>query len=516
MSKTHRDETIFTGGRIFNESCTVSDNLSVLTSDGVVVEIAPINTFQRTATGAQIINLQESLLLPGLCDAHIHLEAGGNSLGILNLLGMNLDQISTAFNLQSKQQSTDTSWFRAFNWEPSRCSVTIDLLDMYFQNRPIVVHQRDLHGLCCNSLALNLAGITITSEDPDGGHIGRNADGSLNGLLYENAIPLVESVIPIPSNSDRKQHILTAQSKLLSLGLTAVSEVLEAGADEIYRKLDSSGELKLFVDAWQRIEHWEPGTRPPADGTRYQLRTLKAFLDGSFGSRTAAVNEPYLDGDNNSGLLFYSDQELWDMVVGAQDAGWRMALHAIGDRAIEQACRVLCSIPNRAQYRHRLEHVEMLPPKLVQRLADSGMTASVQPVHLLDDQLWLESCIGTERCKTVLPLSSISDHKIPLAFGSDFPVVDPDPLLNIHTAINRCGFGESARKEFAPDEGLNTANALLACTQGYAHAADLETVRGAIKVGQTADFTVVSGVADDLVDWSKAEVRMTVCGGVVV
>lgn len=501
---------------MFTDSGIATPEMAVHTSKGVIVNIAPFSDLRSHTQSTEIIDLHGNLLLPGLCDAHIHLEAGGNSLGILNLLGMDATQIEAAFNLRAISQPTDSNWFRAFNWEPSRCAVTSDLLDRYFPDRPVVVHQRDLHGLCCNNIALKLAGITDSRTDPDGGRIGKNEDGTLNGLLYENAIPLVESVIPTPTNSEREQHIISAQSKLLSLGLTAVSEVLEAGADQIYRKLDSNGEIKLFVDAWQRVEHWEEGAPPPADGNRYQLRTLKAFLDGSFGSRTAALNQPYVDRKGNNGLLFYTDQELRDMIVRAQNAGWRMALHAIGDRAIEQACRVVCTIPDRGQFRHRLEHVEMLPPGLVDLLADSGMTASVQPVHLLDDQLWLESCIGAERCKSVLPIRSLSDRKIPTAFGSDFPVVDPNPLLNIHTAINRSGFGEKARDEFSPTEGLNPVDALLASTHGYAYAAGLETVRGAIKVGQNADFTVVSGVTDDLVDWSEAEVQMTVCDGVVI
>ncbi len=325
----------------------------------------------------------------------------------------------------------------------------------------------------------------------------------------------VGRLIDRPDERCCRRFILRAQDYLLERGLTAVSEILSPGSESVFRELDRSGRLVLFVDGWRRVEEWDRTSPPPESGERFRVETLKLFLDGSFGSRTAALEDPYLDDPGDRGMLFYEDGELAGLLSAAGDAGWRVAMHAIGDRAVRQACRAIDSLGWKHRGRFRLEHLQLIPAGFAADLARCGAAASVQPVHLPDDQVWLAARIGPERCRRSFVWRSLLEAGMPLALGSDWPVAPPDPLLNIHIAVNRAGFGEKVRAEFATGEGLDPVSAVRAATYGWAVAAGMEGFRGAIAPGRAADLTLVSGVSPDLADWSEAKIELTVCGGEV-
>ncbi|MDP8239270.1 MAG: amidohydrolase [Candidatus Hatepunaea meridiana] len=500
---------LLTGGRIFAGLGwdVPSWYDSLLIKDGKIASIGSAAALNSINNSVDLIQLNGALVLPGLCDAHIHLMVGGQSLQILNLEGLDRKSVhQVLLNHAKTLDGSHSHWIKAFNWEPWRCDLDADFLDSIFPGRNVVVFAKDLHSCCCSSTLLSLAGITRELSDPPGWIIVRDVNGFPNGILREGAAEKIHSILPPPTTDEIKYAILKAQDYLLSLGLTAVSEVLDKVNEHIYRSLDDENKLKIDIDAWLRIENWEIGTPPPHDGKRFRLNTLKLFLDGSLGSRTAALNEPYLDDPDHSGVLFYTDEELYDIALPAVEAGWRLAIHSIGDRAVAQACKLFKRLPRVPTGPHRIEHAQVLPEDGVRMIVESGAVASVQPVHLIDDQRWLPPRIGAERCKRTSIWRSLFEAGVPLALGSDWPVASPDPLLNIHAAINRCGFNGEPSDDFELIESLPPYLAIRAATYGWAYATGLSDKRGSIAPGQSADLTIISGVSDDLHDWSKAKV----------
>lgn len=458
------------------------------------------------------IDLTGKLVLPGLCDAHIHLAAGGRTLALIDL-GY-LDQVQVETSLAAAVAKLPlASWLEAFNWDESRAHLNTDILDRISGNRPAVVYKRDLHACCCNSAALRAIGVTQEYIAPSDGEVGRYADGRLNGMLYEAVTTLIHKAVPTSSALIKRHDILVAQDYLIKLGVTAVSEVLDEGNALIYSELEQSGELKIDVDGWMRIEQWD-GSAPSLRGEKFRVQTLKVFLDGALGSRTAALIDPFTDAVDQSGMLFFDDEALRDLLAPAAEAGWRLAIHALGDRALAQVCRVLPLLPKRAVL-HRIEHLQLLPSDGIKLVVGSGATASIQPVHLLDDQDWLLGRIGAERCRRSFIWRGLLERGVLLAAGSDWPVATPDPLHNLHSAINRARFGESPKPIFSLAEALTPVEAIATLTTGWAEACGRESERGLIAVGMDANFTIIDGFDPALHDWSGAKVSHTIVRGEV-
>ncbi len=516
-------DLLFTGGRVFGGSGW-SDPVwlnGMLVVNGKISATGNISHLKKIHKSTSEKTLKEIditgfILFPGLCDGHLHLAIGGRSLNLTNLSGMSKDQVEMALRETAAELSGENRWLQAFNWDPSRCNLTADDLENWLPNQLIIINQIDLHGGCCSHSVLRRAGINISTPDPPGGRIGRDSSGEPNGLLYESAINPVRQEVPAPTPRDIRQNILRGQDYLIRKGLTAVSDVLNPGTEEIYRELDEEGLLHLQVDGWRRVEEWDWESSPPPEGNRFQLHTLKTFLDGSFGSRSASLSEPYKDQPQNCGTLFMSDGELTDLVKAANKTGWKLALHAIGDNSVEQAIRVLGKLPHPEIGKHRIEHMQLLLPKDISDFADSNLIASIQPVHLIDDQLWLANAIGKERTHNSSIWRSLQERGVTIVIGSDWPVASPDPLLNIHASINRCGFGKSPNNNDNPKEALSPTTAIRVATHGWAEAASLNDRRGSISVGFDADLTIVSGITEDFTDWSGAKVEMTVCAGKLI
>jgi hypothetical protein len=390
------------------------------------------------------------------------------------------------------------------------------LLDEVSLDLPMVVFSRDLHSCCVNSRALKIAGIGATTEAPPNGIISRDAGGIPSGILRDHATDLVMRFIPQNDPSQGRRLLVEGQRYLASVGVTCVSDVLEADQTGIYHDLDRDGELDLFIDGWLRFEQWDGVSSPPPAGKHFQVNTLKLFLDGSFGSKTAALYQPFSEESDNTGLLFFTDVELLEKIAPAVGSGWRLALHAIGDRAVDQACRVLACLPRTGFGPHRIEHLQLLSETGVEHLVESGAIGSVQPVHYLDDSPWLATRIGRDRCQRAFIWRSLIEHGVPLALGTDWPVASPNPFLNLHATINRRGFTLPPHPDFDLSEALLPHLAIRAMTWGWAEAAGLKEKRGAIEAGFPADLTIVSGVSEDLADWSRARVDMTICSGKVV
>lgn len=487
---------------------------AVAIKGGKIVKVGCAGDFNGwNRGGLREIDVGGCLVLPGLCDAHLHLELGGESLSIPDIGGKTWPEVIEVLQGCMAGESANGVVI-AYNWDPTLCPLNADLLEEIVPNRPAVIHQRDLHSCCLNRTALREMGFTDTSGDPSPGWLGRDEQGKITGRLYEGAVKLVVQKYHDTSPGKRKEYIIRGMRYLNSLGVVGAGVVLSEGDDKIYRQLDEEGLLTLHIDAWWRENFWDGVMSPPYRSERLWVETMKVFLDGSFGSRTAALFEPYHDDPGNRGILYYTDEELRQLALKVVERGWRLAAHAIGDKAVDQAVRVIGNIPKLRKAPHRVEHAELLPPDRGNAMCRSGLAISVQPVHLLDDAIWLESRIGAERCQRVFLWREFIDNGSIVVAGSDWPVATPDPLVNIRTMIERpIPFP-------VPDDGreerLTPYQAIYTLTLGWAQVTGREGWLGTIDEGKEANITVVSGVSEDLRDWSDAYVELTIHQGKVV
>jgi predicted amidohydrolase YtcJ len=384
---------------------------------------------------------------------------------------------------------------------------------------------------------LDLAGITAATPDPADGRIERDPSGEPIGTLHEGAIDLVEALQPPTRAEDWDRAILEAQRYLHSLGITAWQDAaVEPEHLEAYLRLDGRGELTARVVAalwWDRhrgIDQVDEliERRDRAAGTGMDAGTVKIMLDGIVENFTARMLEPYLDADGrptpNLGLAFVDPKELDDAVIRLDREGFQVHFHAIGDGAVRQALdavRAAIGANGRRDARHHIAHLQVVHPDDVPRFAVLGVVANGQPLWACAEPQMTELTIpflGPERAARQYPFASLLRHGARLAFGSDWSVSSPDPLLQIEVAVHRTDPERRGTSEpFLPDERIGIEAAMRAFTEGSAFVNRLDTETGRVAAGMLADLVVLDGdSASTDGPIGDTQVAMTMVGGRVV
>jgi predicted amidohydrolase YtcJ len=358
-----------------------------------------------------------------------------------------------------------------------------------------------------SSRALAEVGIDAATPDPEGGVIVRGrASREATGILLERARDMALDRLPEAKVEERRWAVEAGLERLRGVGVTSVEDVTAPWALEAYAGLRETGRLTARVSAWLPLEHDREEAealrrRFPADDSTLAVGTLKVFLDGTLGSRTAAVLEPYADDPPNRGDLRVDPAWLGEQVVRADADGWAVAMHAIGDRAVRLAVDVLEALPARSRPRpHRIEHVQMIAERDRARMAACGAVASIQPVHYAEDRPWIERRLGPDRAAAAYPWRSLISRGVPLAIGTDWPVAPLDPLRGLHAAVQE------------RPEALTLEQAWRAYTLGPARAAGRDVELGTLEPGCCADLVVLS---DDprSTDPDRIRVTRTYLGG---
>jgi predicted amidohydrolase YtcJ len=466
----------------------------------------------------------DATVVPGLADAHGHLASLGRTTSIVSLAGMTTAADVTARIASARPAAFQGDWLLGGGWDqnewkdktfPSRA-----LLDAAKRTTPIFFTRVDGHAAWVNTEALRRAGITRDTKDPAGGRIVRDENGQPTGVLIDNAVELVSSRIPEPTLVERERRLKTALETCAKLGLTSVHD---AGTDmatfQLLQRWDLGGLLPIRVYAMAdgQSPGWEEFVgRGVFKGALLELRAVKLLADGALGSRGAAMHAPYADEPWSTGLLLLTPEELLQRAKAFDDNGFQVAVHAIGDRANSLVIDTLSTL--KRENRHRVEHVQVLRADDVGRLAQAGLVASMQPSHATSDMPWVEARLGKERLVFAYAWRTMLDAKVPLAFGSDFPVEHPNPLWGIFAARTRHDQRGQPPGGWAASQKLTGAEALSAFTEGPAFASFSETRRGRLTVGFDADFVVlpVDPVDGDVTSLVDAKVVMTVVRGVDV
>ena len=454
------------------------------------------------------IDLGGAALLPGLIDAHAHVESLGALLQMLNLAGTSSVEEIQEMIRRAVADLPPGTWIRGRGWDQNRWSRQRfphrSELDSVSDSHPVLLVRIDGHAAWVNTAVLELAGIGPSTPDPEGGIIVRDAAGEPTGILIDNALGLLDPVIPRPSLNERERFLEAALQECVRLGLTAVHDMgVDLEGVQIYKKLAGEGRLPLRVyvaleapgPTWEHYR--EHGPEVDLYGGMLTVRAVKLYADGALGSRGAALVEPYADDPGNRGLTLTSHQELARISRDALQTGFQVCTHAIGDRAnaivLDVYEEALNNNSNKnLDLRFRVEHAQVLSPADIPRFAALGVLPSMQPTHCTSDMYWAEERLGPERVRNAYAWRSLIDAGSVIPGGSDFPVESPDPLLGLYAAITRQDLQGWPDGGWHPEQRMSREEALKSFTLWGALAAFQEAEKGIIAPGYLADFSVLS------------------------
>lgn len=455
-------------------------------------------------------DMQGKILLPGLTDAHIHLEHFAENLKKVNCETDTLEECLDRVAERAKSSPAGT-WVLGHGWNQNNWPEgfgTAEMLDSVAPQNPVYLTAKSLHAGWANTAALQAAGIERSTPDPEYGQIGRDENGNPNGILFESAMDLAAQAIPEPSVYETAEAIAGAQKKLLEMGITAVHDFDRERCFAALQILHQNGDLALRVVKsipWENLENAAAvGLRTGFGDDMLRIGQVKGFADGALGPHTAAMFQPYEDDPGNRGILMLDAEELYERGRAAVDSGLGLAIHAIGDRANHE---MLDGFENLRRYegeknravgkndspriRHRIEHLQVLHPDDVHRLAALGVVASMQPIHTASDMLAADRYWGS-RAKLSYAWHAQLEQGAVLAFGSDAPVESPNPFWGLHTAVTRRRLdGTPGENGWYPEQRLSVAEALAGYTSGPAFAAGMDDRLGKLAPGYLADLIVL-------------------------
>ena len=454
------------------------------------------------APGGTVIDLGERCVLPGLWDSHVHFSSYA-----LSRRALDLSEVPTLYDVvalvAARARATEPGeWIVGLRWDQEqwperRFPKASDLADAA-PGHPVMLRAKNGHALVANSLALQMAGITAETPDPPGGRIGRDAEGCPDGMLFEDsAMEMVTDLIPEPRPEEMDSALKEAFRSAWRVGLVGIHDMDGQRAFVAYQRLHAWGELGLrvvkYLPAGVLDCALETGLRAGLGDDWLRVGGIKAFADGALGSRTAAMLAPYAGEPENVGVSTIEEAALRTLARKAHAGGLPLAVHAIGDRANRMVLDALAEVgaAGTGGPRHRIEHVQLLHPDDVDRLAELGVVASMQPIHATQDCEMAERYWG-DRCATGYAWRSLLEAGTLLAFGSDGPVEDINPFVGIHAAVTRRrADGFPGPQGWYPQQRLTVEHAVRAYTLGAACAAGLDDRLGSLAPGKLADLIVL-------------------------
>jgi predicted amidohydrolase YtcJ len=511
-------DLIFTHGNIFTGVVDAAASLGsgkraealAVLGDRILAVGARDEIMKLKGPETKIVDLDGHFVMPGFNDAHMHLASAGLEKMNVNMVGAKtLDEFRD--RLRAKVEAAGPAeWVVGEGWDetlwPVKVLPTRWDLDEVSGNHPVYLERVDGHIGVANTRALQLASITVASRDPEGGKIDRDDSGTPTGVLREKAQEAVQAVIPKPTHEKRRQAIELALADLASHGVTSAQDYSQWDDFQIYEELEHDGKLTARISEWLPFDDSIEELNKKRDShaaSDDMLHTgmLKGFMDGSLGSKTAALLEPYSDDPKNSGLPQYEAGKLNAMTKERVLAGYQIGFHAIGDKGVQMALDAFAEAEKAAKdgkvkavdggtdYRLRVEHAQVTTPQQILRFKELKVIASMQPSHLLTDMNWAESRLGAKRAEHSYAWAEFLRRGVVLAFGTDYPVEPVTPFRGLYAALTR--MSEDGKKSYYPDQKLNIEQAIAAYTTGAAFAEFAEKQKGKLEPGMLADFIVL-------------------------
>ncbi len=497
-------DLLFFNGRFYDHASGFSEPQAMLVREGKIYARGDLNALELLVSeNAERIDARGSYILPGFNDAHIHVWKVGNLLTyLIDVRGIeSLDALGSRLQQAARVLDDVNAWImvRGFNealWEKADLPTCQDL-DRFVSDQPVYLLRTCAHIAVLNSTALKACGLEVTTLVPAGGEIRRSADGSLSGVITESALGLISPYIPEYSAAQYEKMIFAAQELLFRNGITSATDpAVHPQLMQVYQNLNNSGRLRLRINAMPILlpdGASKPNELPAlTDSPFLKVQTAKLFADGGLSSQTAAVKRPYLKRSaaevENRGVLRIIPDRLKELVFAACRQGYTLAIHAIGDLAIEKVLDVyeLAAHEFPSAKANRIEHFELPEPADLDRMAALGCMAIMQPVFIHELGLNFRQSLDNEYLGHLLPVKTLLDRNIITAFSTDAPVVSSlNPFQNITTAITR---KDSSGFVFGAPEAVTIIQALEAYTLGSAKAEFSDHEKGCLLPGMYADM----------------------------
>jgi len=495
---------------------------------GTVDEIAPL-----IKAKTEVIDATGGMLVPGFIDTHVHFLAGGSAIASVQLRDARTPEDFVERIAAFAHTTAPGEWITGGAWDHTNWGGELprrDWIDAVTPDNPLWIYRLDGHMALANSRALELAGADADTPDVAGGEIVRDADGRLTGILKDNAMLLVQKAIPAPTERQLDTYLDAAMRYVAEHGVTTVHDMYDNVEDgwqglDTYRRAQARGALITRIYAVTPLAEW-PRLRDEVakhgHGDEWlRVGGVKGFMDGSLGSHTAAMLEPFSDTPDESGFLLDSLDNLHAMIAGADAAGLQLCVHAIGDKAIRDLLDIYDDVARtngERDRRFRMEHAQHVHPDDVSRFAAQNVIASMQPYHAIDDGRWAEGVIGAERARTTYAFRSLIDSGAHVAFGSDWYVAPADPLAGIYAAVTRRTLDGKHPDGWVPEQKITVEQALRAYTYEGAFASFEEGRKGTLRPGMLADMTLIDRDLTAIPPETLRDARVlkTIVGGHVV
>lgn len=493
---------------------------------------------QIAGPDTRVFEFGEELVMTGFHDSHTHLLMAGMFQTYVNLANARSEEEAVLMVKEAADENQDKegwvigfSWYHVF-WDikelPTRKS-----LDRYFPHRPVFLLNAEAHGAWVNSKALEIAGITKDTPDPFGGEIARDEDGEATGFLYESAVGLVSKYALSFNEEEEKVLIQAFQKSAGAYGITSVNDVQpyfhgNMGNLAVYHDMDRKGELTVRIHAapdllgdLDQVNEW----RERYSSEKLKVNHLKQFLDGVSTTHTALVLDEYADLPGSYGISLNDTQAIRDAVPEAHKRGFSVKLHSCGDKSARMALDYYenaINLHGKNQCRHAIEHVELIAEEDIPRFGAMGIIPSVQPEHIALTQAFDENpypvTLGEDRASRTWPLKSLYDSAGILAIGSDCPVVDNNPFLEIYRGVTRLHNDGKPEGGWNPFEKLTMYEVLRSYTYGSAYGALREQELGSLEPGKFADIVVIDRdlFSVDPSEIKDSKVLLTIMDGKVV
>jgi len=478
--------------------------------------------------GAETVSLEDHFVMPGFNDAHVHLGGAGSDALAVQLRGVASPEEMQKRVAEAVAHHKEGEWITGGGWDhtlwPDKRFPNRQQLDAVAPKNPVILTHISGHVAVANSLALKKAEIDKSTPNPPGGEIEHDGLGEPTGMLKEAAaMALVKVRIPDPSPEERRRGIEIVLANVARNGVTSVQDNSAWEDFQVYQQLKEDGKLTARITEWLPFNASlnELQDRRAQGGYRdpwLKTGALKAVTDGALGSRTAALLEPYSDDPSSTGIFTYDPDKLRAMAIERDKAGFQLAFHAIGDRANRICLDVFQAVAKAngpRDRRDRIEHAQVVAPMDFQRFAELKVIASMQPSHQTTDMRWAEDRVGSERIKGAYAWNTMLKNGVRLAFGTDYNVEPISPFRGLYACVTRERPEGGPRKGWEPQEKISLEECIRTYTSGSAYAQFEEGKKGELKVGEYADFIILS---DDLTkippsQYTKVRVLRTVVAG---
>ena len=492
-----------------DDHCPSAETISIINGK--------INGVNALDHNSKSIDLNGATVIPGFTDSHFHLTNLGKQLDTLQLKGCNSPSEVVALVLEKSKILEDDEWIIGFGWDHNKWHEPnfpkADILNSLPISQPIMLNRIDGHSAWVNQKAMELSGLNVTPTPPDGGDIINDC------ILIDNAMNPVQFVMPKPDETIVEKWIKLALEIIITRGITNIHDAWQDPTTvKVLQQLSEAGKLPIRIYGMLGSSHPKLLKHFFKEGIfrseKYNIRSVKAFIDGALGSRGAALLEPYCDDHNNCGLILISDKDFKKLAQKCQDAGFQLCTHAIGDRGNKMVLDIYSEFTKELNnHRWRIEHAQMICDEDIPRFAKAGIVPSMQPSHCTSDMPWLHDRLGSNRLHRISRWQSFIDAGCKIPGGSDCPIEEGNPIFEYYAAVTRKNHNGTPNDGWQKQEAVSRIDALKMFTTWAAYGEFAEHRRGKIRPGFDADLTFLN---QDITECPEKEILKTEVLGTMV